>query len=44
MNSPLDFGILQPFVDDDKVTDINYKPSSATFASAWFIPVSVPKG
>lgn len=24
MNSPLDFGILQPFVDDDKVTDINY--------------------
>ncbi|TFG83848.1 MAG: CpaF family protein [Erysipelotrichales bacterium] len=24
MNSSLDFGILQPFVDDDKVTDINY--------------------
>ncbi len=24
MINPLDFGILQPFVDDDKVTDINY--------------------
>ena len=24
MNNLLDFGILQPFVDDDKVTDINY--------------------
>jgi pilus assembly protein CpaF len=24
LNNSLDFGILQPFVDDDKVTDINY--------------------